>query len=136
MAFDQSQFDIFGEVIDEIEALDQAISDLATRIVTQMREEAPVDTGDLRRSIKLNIDRYGFRIEMLGYGAFQNYGVNSGNGNKPAMQVEFGINLRPTSEPFYAFKGGRFGIRPREFFNIEDIEERLIRTIELQIEEI
>jgi len=135
MAFDQNAFDVFGEVIDELENLDQAISDLATRIVTQMREEAPVDTGDLKKSIKLNLDRYGFQIMMLDYGAFQNYGVNSGNGNKPAMQVEFGVNLRPTSEPFYSFKGGQFGIRPTEFFNIEDIEERLIRTIETQIEE-
>lgn len=135
MAFDQNAFDVFGEVIDELENLDQAISDLATRIVTQMREEAPVDTGDLKKSIKLNLDRYGFQIMMLDYGAFQNYGVNSKDGNKPAMQVEFGVNLRPTSEPFYAFKGGKFGIRPREFFNIEDIEERLIRIIETQIEE-
>lgn len=135
MAFDQSAFDVFGEVIDELENLDQAISDLATRIVTQMREEAPVDTGDLKKSIKLNLDRYGFQIMMLDYGAYQNYGVNSKDGRKPAMTVEFGVNLRPTSEPFYAFKGGKFGIRPREFFNIEDIEERLIRIIETQIEE-
>ena len=135
MAFNQDQFDVFGEVIEELENLDQAISDLATRIVTQMREEAPVDTGDLKKSIKLNLDRYGFQIMMLDYGAFQNYGVNSGNGNKPAMKVEFGVNLRPSTEPFYAFNGGKFGIRPREFFNLEDIEERLIRVIETQIEE-
>ncbi len=141
MAFDQNAFDVFGEVIDELENLDQAISDLATEIVTRMREEAPVGTGernpagDLKRSIKLNLDRYGFRIEMLGYGAFQNYGVNSKYGNPIAMPVEFGVNLLPTSEPFYSFKGGKFGIRPREFFNIEDIEERLIRIIETQIEE-
>jgi len=135
MAFNQDQFDVFGEVIEELENLDQAISDLATRIVTQMREEAPVDTGDLKKSIKLNLDRYGFQIMMLDYGAFQNYGVNSGNGNKPAMKVEFGVNLRPSTEPFYAFNGGQFGIRPREFFNLEDIEERLIRVIETQIEE-
>ena len=135
MAFDQNAFDVFGEVIDELENLDEAISNLATQIVTRMREEAPVDTGDLKRSIKVNLDRYGFQIMMLDYGAFQNYGVNSGNGRKPAMDVEFGVNLRPTSEPFYAFKGGRYGISPREFFNIEDIKERLIRTIETQIEE-
>ena len=55
MAFDQNAFDVFGEVIDELENLDQDIQDLATRIVTQMREEAPVDTGDLKRSIKLNL---------------------------------------------------------------------------------
>ena len=135
MAFNQDAFDVFGEVIEELEGLDQAIQDLATRIVTQMREEAPVDTGDLKRSIKLNLDRYGFQIMLLDYGAFQNYGVNSANGRKPAMDVEFGVNLRPSAEPFYAFKGGKFGIRPREFFNIEDIEERLIRIIETQIEE-
>mgnify|MGYP003629113604 FL=1 len=96
MAFDQNAFDVFGEVIDELENLDEAISNLATQIVTRMREEAPVDTGDLKRSIKVNLDRYGFQIMMLDYGAFQNYGVNSGNGRKPAMDVEFGVNLRPT----------------------------------------
>ena len=135
MAFDQSAFDVFGETIDEIESLDQLISNLATKIVTDIRANAPVDTGDLKKSIKLNLDRYGFRIEMLNYGAFQNYGVNSGRGAKPADPVEFGINLPPTSQPFYAFKGGKFGIQPQRFFSIADIEEQLTQLIEEQINE-
>ena len=136
MAFNQSDFDVFGEVIEEIENLDKAISDLATKIVTEIREEAPVDTGDLKRSIKLNLDRYGFQIMMLNYGAFQNYGV-AGSASSPInlKPVEFGVNLRPSSEPFYAFRTRKFGLQSQTFFDIADIEERLIRTIETQIEE-
>ena len=136
MAFNQSDFDVFGEVIEEIENLDKAISDLATKIVTEIREEAPVDTGDLKRSIKLNLDRYGFQIMMLNYGAFQNYGV-AGSASSPInlKPVEFGVDLRPSSEPFYAFRTRKFGLQSQTFFDIADIEERLIRTIETQIEE-
>lgn len=133
MAFNQNAFDVFQETIQEVEDLDVAIQRLATQIVTEMKEAAPVATGDLQRSIKLNLDRYKFIIEMLDYGAFQNYGVNSGNGNKPAIPVEFGVEPRPSAEPFYAFKGGRFGITPQTFFNTETIESRLTEIIEEQI---
>ena len=76
MAFNQSNFDAFQELIEDINDLDGAIQNLATRIATEIREGSPVDSGDLRRSIKVNLDRFGFRLEMLDYGFFQNYGVS------------------------------------------------------------
>ena len=59
---------------------------------------------------------------MVYYGAFQNYGVN-GTEDKPARKVEFGVSPRPTSEPFYAFKKRRFGLKPQNFFNLEQLQD-------------
>ncbi len=136
MAFNITDFDVFGETIEDIEQLDKDIQNLATKIVTDIRANAPVDTGDLRRSIKLNLDRFGFTILMQDYGAFQNYGV-AGSTSSPTnlKPVEFGVNLRPTSEPFYAFRNRKFGLQSQQFFNLQDIEDQLIELIETEINE-
>lgn len=134
MAFNQNAFDVFQETIQEVEDLDVAIQRLATQIVTEMREQAPVDTGDLQRSIKLNLDRYKFIIEMLDYGSFQNYGVGGSTSSPTNLKpVEFGVEPRPSSEPFYAFESRRFGLQSQQFFNVETIESRLTEIIEEQI---
>ena len=92
MAFDQSQFDIFQEsIIDPLEDLEQDIQRLATKIVDEMRAMAPNDTGALKKSIKLTMDRYGFEINMLNYGAYQNFGV-AGRENTSITS--------PTDQPF------------------------------------
>ena len=48
------------ELEDNLENLDRQLNILATKIVDEMRADAPKDTGALKRSIKLNLDRYGF----------------------------------------------------------------------------
>ena len=62
MAFNQGSFDIFQELIEEINDLDGAIQSLATELATEIRENAPKDIGNLRRSVKVLLDRYGFQI--------------------------------------------------------------------------
>lgn len=135
MAFNQSSFDAFQELIDEINDLDGAIQMLATELATEIRANAPVDNGDLRRSIKVNLDRYGFQLEMLAYGFYQNYGVGPQartpfnempTGGQP--QQPFGIQ-EPVDLGFYQYKNRKFGLPARPFFDIQDIEDRLFETV-------
>ena len=135
MAFNQSSFDAFQELIDEINDLDGAIQALATQLATEIRDASPVDSGDLRRSIKVNLDRYGFQLEMLSYGFYQNYGVGPQaqtpfnpmpTGGQP--QQPFGIT-EPVDLGFYQYKNRKFGLPARPFFDIQDIEDRLFETV-------
>ncbi len=135
MAFNQSNFDAFQELIEDINDLDGAIQNLATRIATEIREDSPVDSGDLRRSIKVNLDRFGFRLEMLDYGFFQNYGVSPQaqtpfnqmpTGGSP--QQPFGIS-EPVDLGFYQYKNRKFGLPARPFFDVQEIEDRLYETV-------
>jgi len=89
-----------------------------------MKRLAPVDTGALRNSITYTIQGDQMSINMLYYGAFQNYGVN-GAGQFGANKVEFGVQPRPSSEPFYAFKTRQFGLRAQPFFNMDTITNQI-----------
>lgn len=135
MAFNQSNFDAFQELIEEINDLDGAIQALATQLATEIRDAAPVDNGDLKRSIKVNLDRYGFRLEMLAYGFYQNYGVGP-QARTPFNQMPTGGEPRqpfgitsPIDLGFYEYKDRRFGLPARPFFDIQEIEDRLFQTV-------
>tara|TARA_R110000744_G_scaffold46545_1_gene102848 strand:+ start:5401 stop:5835 length:435 start_codon:yes stop_codon:yes gene_type:complete len=143
MAFDQGNFDIFQELIEEINDLDGAIQSLATELATEIRENAPVaavNGGSLKRSVKVLLDKYGFQIEMNDYGFFQNYGVGP-QARTPFNQMPtggepeqpFGIKS-PISLGDYEYKTRKFGLPARQFFNIQDIEDRLIETVLNNIE--
>ena len=155
MAFDQTQFDIFQRsIIDPLEDLDQDIQRLATQIVDEMRAMAPNDTGALKKSIKLTMDRYGFEINMLGYGAYQNFGVagreNTSVTSKTDQPFSIGDFAVPVGTEFQfgaesissdsglSFGARRniatFGINRQRFFNLSDIQNRLKVLIENQIE--
>ena len=129
MAFNQDQFDAFQEIIEDINDLDGAIQALATQLATEIRDGAPVDNGDLKRSIKVNLDRYGFRLEMLAYGFYQNYGVGPQartpfnqmpTGGQP--QQPFGIT-EPVDLGLYEYTNRKFGLPARPFFDIQEIED-------------
>ena len=136
MAFDQSQFDNFQlGIVDGLENLDRELQALATEIVTEMRTLAPKDTGDLQKSIKFQLDRYSFRLEMLNYGAFQNYGVSGTNGVRTPFNLSdsdfrgevkapFGIT-DPISDGDFNYTSRRFGIPSRQFYDLEQIQNRL-----------
>lgn len=129
------------ELEDNLENLDRELNILATKIVDEMRADAPKDTGALKRSIKLNLDRYGFQIEMLNYGFFNNYGVG------PTARTPF--NRRPTGgtpqQPFgvtepltlgnYEYQNRKFGLPARPFFDLEEIQNRLIDVVLNTLEE-
>ena len=113
MAINKSSFEELQEIIEQINDLDRAIQLLATKLATEIRDSAPVDSGDLKRSIKVNLDRYGFRLEMLAYGFYQNYGVGPQaqtpfnampTGGNP--QQPFGIT-EPVDLGFYEYKQDR-----------------------------
>ena len=137
MTLDQmiSRIDRFGESLNDLQPEIEAIRD---EIVSDLKGNAPVaavNGGGLRSSIRGEATSNSLTLYMNDYGFFQNYGVNSGNGNKPAIKVpRFGISEQPRSAPFYAFKGGMFGIKPNRgnggytgpdggWFSIEQIKE-------------
>ncbi len=136
MAFDPTAFDNFQTgIIDGLENLDRALQELATNIVTEMRENAPKDTGDLKKSIKFQLDRYSFRLEMLNYGAFQNYGVNGTNGVRTPFNLTDSTFRGEVKQPFgiatpirdgdFNYKSRKFGIPSRQFYDLEQIQNRL-----------
>ena len=121
----------FGESVRDLSPI---LDELANEIASQIRQDAPYDTGALRNSIRTFVSYNSFELTMLYYGAFQNYGVN-GTEQNIANRVEFGVEPRPSSEPFYAFKTRRYGLQPRGFFNITDIEDLIVSRLETQISE-
>lgn len=111
----------FGQ---ELNNMDFFLLQAAGPIVDKMKSKSPVRTGALKRSISSIVSNNKMEINMLVYGAFQNYGVN-GTQNNPAKQVQFGIQPRPRVEPFYSFKKRRFGLVPRDFFDIDNISDEV-----------
>jgi len=130
----------FQDTIDHLEEIDQVIQMLATEVVDEMRANVPVDTGDLRKSIKVTMDRYGFRLSMLEYGFFQNYGVdpkprtlNNTTNSPTSPQNPFGVT-EPLAFGNYSYKSRKFGLASRQFFDLEDIQNRLIEVVEQTFE--
>lgn len=117
-----------GQFGQDISDLSPVLQELGDEITREMRSKVPVDTGALRNSIRAQVTYNSLEIDMLYYGAFQNYGVN-GTQDGIADKVQFGIQPRPTSEPFYAFKKRRWGLRPRRFFNMDLLEQLVVETL-------
>lgn len=126
------RIDQFGESLNDLQPEIEAIRD---EIVLGLKSNAPFNIGDLRSSIRGEATSNSLTLYMNDYGFFQNYGVNSGNGDQPAIAVpKFGISEQPRSAPFYAFQGGMFGIKPNRgngaytgpdggWFSLEQIKE-------------
>ena len=146
MAFNIDNFNVFQETAGEFtDGLDSNLSALATRIADDMRQRVPTRSGELKRSIKINIDRYDFILEMLYYGPFQNYGVsgtNSGKVKQPfntedsnytgEVKPPFGID-NPFEDGNFQFRNREFGIPSRQFYDVKDILEQMVQEI-LEIE--
>lgn len=119
------------DFIQDLNALGQELSDpqsilteIGEQITSEMKRLAPVDSGALRNSITYTVTGDEMTINMLYYGAFQNYGVN-GTSQRVARAVPaFGI-VQPTSPPFYAFKSREFGLRAQPFFNMDTITNQI-----------
>jgi len=142
MAFNISNFNAFQETAGEfVSDMDRELSTLATRIVDDMRQRAPVDSGDLRNSIKVNLDRYQIIFSMLAYGPYQNYGVE-GNSLKRARVVEdpaigkkhkFGTQFKMIGGDLnYGARTNiyKYGISAQPFYSIEDIQDQMVDIIE------
>ena len=125
----ENQLADFGESIRDLSPI---LNQIAEDIAEQIRQAAPVDTGRLRNSVNAFVTANSLEITMLYYGAFQNYGVN-GTQDNIANRVEFGVAPRPSSEPFYAFKSRRFGLPPKRFFNLDDLQSLVAQRVETEL---
>ena len=125
----ENQLADFGESIRDLSPI---LNQIAEDIAEQIRQAAPVDTGRLRNSVNAFVTANSLEITMLYYGAFQNYGVN-GTSDNIANRVEFGVAPRPSSEPFYAFKSREFGLPPKRFFNLDDLQSLVAQRVETEL---
>ena len=122
----------FGETLGN---LSPVLFDLGGQIVDEMKRNVPIDSGNLKSSIKAVIDEDSLSFEMLYYGLFQNFGVKpdykQGQNNKPfnsefggitnPTEVPFGIEPQPLSGKFYKYKTRQFGLPARKFFDVDQI---------------
>lgn len=125
----EEQLADFGESIRDLSPI---LNQIAQDVAEQIKAAAPVDTGRLKQSISAFVTANSLEITMLYYGAFQNYGVK-GTEDNIANKVEFGITPRPSSEPYYAFKTRRFGLPPKRFFNLEDLQSLVAQRVETEL---
>ena len=104
------ELDQFGQ---NLQDLSPVLQELGNQIVEGVRSRAPYKTGALRSSIRAYVTNNQLEIEMLYYGAFQNYGVMGTMGvkNGTVNPVQWGISPTPSGvTPFYAFKTRKWGI--------------------------
>lgn len=130
----------FQDTIEDLENIDVALQQFATQIVDEMRRDVPRDSKDLLKSIKFSTDRFGFRLEMLEYGFYQNYGVSpkprtlTNTTNSPTSpQNPYGIT-EPLAFGDYSYKNRKYGLAARPFFDLANIQQRLIELVEEQIQ--
>jgi len=117
-----------GQFGQELSNIAPTLAQLGEDVAAQIRAKAPVDTGALKSSIRAYVNNNTLEIEMLYYGAFQNYGVN-GTDSYTAREVQFGVSPRPTSEPFYAFKKRKFGLKAQNFFNMDTLTDFVVEQL-------
>ena len=124
----------FGETMSNLSPI---LTQIGGRLVDQVKDGAPIDSGPLRQSIKAVIQDDSLAIEMLYYGIFQNYGVD-GMQNAPAREVPaFGVP-QPTAGRRFGFSGDytmiggdlsfgarkqiyKMGLKPQSFFDVDAI---------------
>lgn len=124
----------FGETMQNLSPI---LTQIGGRLVDQVKDGAPIDSGALRQSIKAVIQDDSLAIEMLYYGIFQNYGVD-GMQNAPAREVPaFGVP-QPTAGRRFGFSGNyemiggglsfgarkqiyKMGLKPQSFFDVDAI---------------
>ena len=130
----ESALEGFGETLGN---LSPVLFDLGGQIVDEMKRNVPIDSGNLKSSIKAVIDEDSLSFEMLAYGLFQNFGVkpdyNTKNTPKPfnsrfggitnPTEVPFGVDPQPREGKFYKYKpdNRKFGLPARKFFDVDEI---------------
>ena len=112
--------------------ISQLLNESGDEIVYEMKNFAPVDTGALKASIKREVIDNKLIISGIYYGAFQNYGVSGTNDNK-GRKVELGVKPRPSSGDVFKFKKRQFGLKPQQFFSVNDIGDKILNDIKKMI---
>ena len=141
MTLDQmiSRIDRFGESLNDLQPEIEAIRD---EIVSDLKGNAPSDTGALRSSIRGEATTNSLTLYMNDYGFFQNYGVNPAEGTGVAIAPPtFGISVKPRGgNEFYSFQKRMFGLEPNRgnsqyqgpdggWFSIEQIKEEFAQEL-------
>jgi len=129
-----SQLEDFG---DSLSNLDEILLSIGGQVVSNMKANAPVDSGSLKNSIQAVVTQNTLQIEMLAYGLFQNYGVD-GMQQRVADDVPFGIDPQPAAGKRYGFSGDfdmiggdlsiakrksiyAFGLKPQRWFDLQQL---------------
>ena len=122
----ESQMQDLGKALSTI---DNVLLSAGGRMVADMKQSVPIDTGALYSSLAAVVENNSLKIAMLNYGAFQNYGVEGTETSFGVRPVQDGVDLRPTTEPTYKFKTRRFGLPAQSFFNTDDIADYVEEAI-------
>lgn len=123
------------------------LSKLVTELQQEMSQGVPVDSGELRSSIKVILNGYELSIAMLAYGYFQSFGVKGTKGDRGVMGVpsevagsfgvtegyKFNFKSKVISDksglPFAARKKiAEKGLKPFDFYPT-DIEDKIIEIL-------
>ena len=136
----------FGEQMNNLSPI---LTQIGGRLVDQIKQDAPTNTGALRNSIKAVIADDSLTIQMLYYGVFQNYGVD-GMQNAPAREVPtYGV-MQPTAGRRFGFSGNyemiggdlsfgarkeiyKMGLKPQRFFDIDVISQAIADGVAQQL---
>ena len=98
------------------EALSRALPAIANDLKNALREKSPVDLGNLRRSISVQVNSKGLLITMLDYGKDLEFGLVPKVVNLEEISDWAGRKLGDKSAGFpVARKIKRFGVRPQPF---------------------
>lgn len=125
---DQIEVLIEDEVTRYSEVIPGQLITLVREIQSSMKGGAPVDSGDLRRSIRVRLQDYDLSINMLEYGYYQSFGVN-GRGQRGALGLPPEVAQSFGVREGYKFGSNRvWGIRPKRFYPM-DIEETIFQIL-------
>ena len=128
--------------------VDSAVVRVMSPIVNRIQANAPVDSGALKSSIKIESQSVNeFYLEMLAYGFFQNYGVKASPDSTTAYNTrqvpveQFG--LQPRSGSIYQFGTRQEGRRPwgafysglnaQGFFSMAQIAQELTDGLQQEL---
>ena len=136
----------FGETMNN---LSPVLTSIGGRLVDQIKQDAPTNSGALRNSIKAVIQDDQLSIEMLYYGIFQNYGVD-GMSQAVAQDVpRFGVP-QPSAGSRFGFSGNytmiggslpfgvrksiyKLGLKPQPFFDVDAITSAIADGVAQQL---
>jgi len=139
-----------GDLGENLTNMQTILTEIAGRIVDQMKDSAPTNSHALRNSIRAIVTENELQIAMLNYGVFQNYGVD-GMSRSVANEVpEFGITPQPRTGRRFGFSGDyemiggdlpfavrksiyQLGIRPQPFFDITDMADVITEYVATRI---
>jgi len=130
----QDMIDEINQVAEGIEMAPDIVRQVLESYIPRWRQLAPIDKGNLKRSIRIVATGGQYGISMLNYGWFNLYGV------KPNARTPFNIISTPVprSQPkpslikgdYYAYRSRRFGLPATNFAPELQTEESFSQFIE------